>query len=451
MYKFTHDPDVKAHPEDTAFPLSRGVADELVVCSVLAPLMAANLCAQVVPKLFASDASMAKGALVSTDISPDEALLLWRSAERKGGYSRLDPAARALRKSLGDPELEESCLAGLPSSPKKSPPLQFDFVEVCAGAGKITYYCSQLGLTCCPPLDLEHSCQYDLQSVDIILWLVEMLREGRLRSVFVSPPCTTYSPAAFPALRTYADPWGDHSHPRVRTGNILALRALALVYAARTYKRAGCAEPPRRSKMAWLKVWRQLSQLPGVLEVFLAACQYGSIHKKEFRFLGVNLNLERIARPCQGGHEHVVIQGSYTKASAIYPDALARELAVLYGEFIVKDRVRERDLDASCPGLESPVINEFLAGRSWRLERVWKWKRHEHINMLEMRGLIVLLKQLQPIGPDRRVLHLFDSAVALAASVKGRSSSHRLRRLLCQICALALASGLYFGEAFAPT
>ena len=370
---------------------------------------------------------------------------------KKGRLYALDSAARALLKSVGDPDIEEQCLQGFPVAPQKSPPLRFDFVEVCAGAGKITRYCNEMGLACCPPLDLEHSAQYDLQSADVILWLVEMIREGRLRSVFVSPPCTTFSPAAFPSLRSYDDPRGNHSIPRVRTGNVLALRALALVFTARTYNRAGCVEQPRRSKMAWLEVWLRLRALSGILEVFLAACQFGSIHKKEFRFLGCNLDLHRIARPCRGGHEHVIIQGKWTKASAVYPDALARELAILHGDFIIKDRCRERELGVDFSGLESPIINELLAGRQWKLEKEWRWKRHEHINVLEMRGLVVLLKSQPAAGPDRRLLHLFDSAVALAASVKGRSSSFKLRRLLCQICALALASGVYFGEAFAPT
>ena len=88
----------------------------------------------------------------------------------------------------------------------------------------------------------------------------------------------------------------------------------------------------------------------------------------------------------------MVIQGKWTKSSAIYPDALAREIAILYGEFIVGDRVSERDSSQSCAGLESPIINELLSGRQWRLEKEWRWKKPEHINMLEMRGLVALPK-----------------------------------------------------------
>ena len=347
--------------------------------------------------------------------------------------------------------LDEDPLEGLPPNPRKSLPLFFDFVEVCAGAGKISHYCAQMGMSVCPPLDLDHSLQYDLKSCDVILWLVEMLRVGRLRSVFVSPPCTTFSPAAFPACRTYADPWGFHNVPKVRHGNILALRALALVYTARTYDRAGCAEQPRRSKMAWLRVWRELLQLPGVKEVFLAACQFGSIHKKEFRLVGVNLGLEKLARPCRGGHAHVIVQGRYTKASSVYPDELAREIAIVFGDFIKIDRGRTSDIESGGAGLESPIINDLLAARPWTVERVWKWKRPEHINLLELRGLIALLKSKPASTQDTRLLHLFDSSVALAASTKGRSSSKSIAPLLGQACALQLAAGTYCAEGFAPT
>ena len=103
--------------------------------------------------------------------------------------------------------------------------------------------------------------------------------------------------------------------------------------------------------MAWLKVWRLLLQLPGMEGVF---CRCGFIHKKEFRPAGVNLNLEKLARPCRGGHDHVVAQGRYTEASAVYPGELAREIAVVYGEYTKDDRSQEADGVPSGSGLESP-------------------------------------------------------------------------------------------------
>ena len=386
IYKLIHDKDVQALEPCELFRLPRGVADELVVASVLAPLMATNLSAQLLPKLFASDASLAKGAIVSTPLDSSEAELLWRTAERKGGYSKLDNDPRALRRVIGDPDVDEDPLEGFPVGPSRNPPLRFDFVETCAGSSRISHFCSEAGLSVCPPLDLEHSRQYDLLSADVMLWVVAMLQEGRLRSAFVSPPCTTFSPAAYPALRSYEDPWGDHSHPRVRTGNILAQRALAIIFTARTYQRGAGGEQPRRSKMAWLRIWRSLAALPDVKEFFLSACQFGSIHRKDFRLIGVNVDFSNCARTCQGGHAHVRVEGRFAKASAIYPEALAREVAISFCRFIASERSADRADSLSCGGLESPIVNDLLAGRAWNLEAVWKWKRPEHINLCTVPG-----------------------------------------------------------------
>ena len=405
IYKVIHSEEAQAFDQDEIFRLPRAAADELVVASILSPLMASNLAAKLQPRLFASDASLAKGAIVSTPLSESEAELLWRTAERKGGYSKLDPAPRAILRGLGDPELEEDVLAGLSPGPSRNPLLQFDFVEICSGSSRISHFCVQAGLAVCPPLDLELSRQYDLLSADVILWIVEMLREGRLLSAFVSPPCTTFSPAAHPALRTYQDPWGDHSHPKVRVRNILAQRALAVIFTARTYGRGAGGEQPRRSKMAWLRIWRSLAELPGVEEFFLSACQ--------FRLIGVNVDFSNCARPCRGGHEHVRVEGRFTKDSAIYPEALAREIAISFCNFVAEARSAARAEAPPCSGLESPIINDLLAGRQWSVDAVWRWKRKEHINLLETRGLITLLKRQSAAAPDTRLLHLFDSSVAL--------------------------------------
>ena len=146
-----------------------------------------------------------------------------------------------------------------------------------------------------------------------------------------------------------------------------------------------------------------------------------------------------------------VIQGKYTKASAVYPDELVREIAIVFGDFIRRDRLTNLHGSDSGAGLESPLINDLLSTRPWTLEFAWKWRRPEHINLLEFRGLLALLKSKRADRADSRLLHLFDSSVSLAASIKGRSSSRSLQPLLGQSCALQLASGIYCAEGFAPT
>ena len=105
-----------------------------------------------------------------------------------------------------------------------------------------------------------------------------------MKAFLVAPPCTTFSPAAHPALRSYSQPQGYNlSHPRVIVGNLLAYASLCLLFAGLRLKIFGLGEQPRRSKMRWLAQWRRLLAL-GAREAFLASCMYGSIHQKEFCF-----------------------------------------------------------------------------------------------------------------------------------------------------------------------
>ena len=125
------------------FAFGRATANELVLAAALAPLMVSNLRAPVSRKVVASDASLAKGALVPTSVPKAVAELVWRAADSNGGYTRLDLLFRAARKALGDPMLEEEPTdavrrgPGLVPVPCSKPSLRFDFIEVCGG-GEIT-------------------------------------------------------------------------------------------------------------------------------------------------------------------------------------------------------------------------------------------------------------------------------------------------------------------------
>ena len=68
---------------------------------------------------------------------------------------------------------------------------------------------------------------------------------GHFRSFFVEPPCTTFSPAAYPSVRSYENPVGyDRLCPKTYVGNLLAFRSLLLL-------RYGC-----RHKTFWsLQYW----------------------------------------------------------------------------------------------------------------------------------------------------------------------------------------------------
>ena len=80
-------------------------------------------------------------------------------------------------------------------------------------------------------------------------------------------------------------------------------------------------ETPKLSIMAWLPMWKFLLSL-GFKEVFLASCQCGSPRKKEFRLLSYGVEKEFLDVRCKGGHQHVKIEGQYTKTFGEYVDGV---------------------------------------------------------------------------------------------------------------------------------
>lgn len=69
--------------------LPRAVANELTLVSVLSPLCVSDIAVDFCDRLFATDASLKKGAIVSSPLDRDIMQLLWRSCRSKGGYSKL--------------------------------------------------------------------------------------------------------------------------------------------------------------------------------------------------------------------------------------------------------------------------------------------------------------------------------------------------------------------------
>ena len=81
----------------------------------------------------------------------------------------------------------------------------------------------------------------------------------------------------------------------------------------------------------------------------------------------------------------------------------------------------------------------------WKECLAYPWKHSEHINYLELRAFIAMLKRRvrQAQRRSTRYLHIVDSAVTRGAVAKGRSSSPQVNKLLKKVCALCLASDTY--------
>ena len=436
--------------ENVVMPLTRKVSQELAMLSVVVPLLVSDLSAPMDKKIYATDASLQKGAIVEMETDELEAKALWLGCDKKGSYTMLDNPFRSILRSLGEDGFEEGEPSFLPNEflqVPKPPLFFFDFVEICGGAGRVSDAMASLGHVVAPVLDLSMSSFYNLCELRLLEWVLHMLAEKRFGSCVVEPPCTTFSPAAHPAVRSYDVPVGwDRLLPKVLHGNTLAFRSLVVVWYARRHRRPSLLEQPHLSKMAWLTAWRWLLK-QGCSEAVVASCMLGSIHRKQFRLLLSDIDPDQLTLKCCGRHPHVRIEGKYTRASAVYTEGVAMHIAKGFSRSL-KTLARKELEEENFPcgqGKESLLVNDFLRAGRWSIVRSWFWKARSHINILEMNTVVSLQKQKLISGVSDRHGILLDSLVSKGAFSKGRSSSRALQPILKKSAAMQVIGGQYPG------
>ena len=432
--------------------LTRSVAQELVLLSAVAPLIFTNVAVEYLDEIYATDASNRKGAVVSASVGSELQESVWLNADKQGSYTHLDNGFRAMLRHLGevDDDLDRACPFPEVEPIRKQPLLYFDFVEICGGAGKVSAALARLGRSVAPVLDLSNSRHYDQTCLRLTEWIIYMIEENRFRSFFIAPPCTSFSPAAHPAVRSYKEPLGfSRLDPKTLLGNVLAFRTLLLLRVGRRCRRPCGAEQSRLSKMCWLDLWRALLDL-GFEEAIIASCVFGSPHRKEFRLLCFLLDVKFLDRRSPGGHSHVRVQGSLTKPSAIYVDGLADHIGLAFHDALLCIDASDR-LEASTDGLESVLANDVMLSSKWHLVRTWFWKKVAHINVLELASAVSSLGSVAQKKASVRFSTFLDSAVCRGALAKGRSASYALQPGLKRACVWCVCFDLYPAWPYTPT
>ena len=200
--------------------------------------------------------------------------------------------------------------------------------------------------------------------------------------------------------------------------------------------------------MAWLQFWQTLIGL-GFEEAIIASCQFGSPHRKEFRFLLYKVSAKDLDTRCPGGHSHIRIEGRWTKGSAVYTDELGRHLALGFARALRLDFADDDNFEVS--GFESPVINDIMDFSHWTLGKCWDWAKQAHINVYETEASVAALCEASSSHPHSRTCFVVDSLVAKGALAKGRSSSRKLQPALKRSCAIQVAFDCYPSWCFSPT
>ncbi|CAK9013947.1 unnamed protein product [Durusdinium trenchii] len=132
--------------------LPRTTAKELVLASVLVPLMCAELSAEFSTQVFCSDASSNVGAFCAATVPRAVSRVLWKVCKSKGAYTRMMSPVEAEIFKLGGSEEFEGKEEVKPTSIRRPLAYRFDFIELFAVAAKVTHSMEAKGWSACGKL-----------------------------------------------------------------------------------------------------------------------------------------------------------------------------------------------------------------------------------------------------------------------------------------------------------
>ena len=345
--------------------LTRPVATELTLLSVLAPLCVSDVAVDFCCELYSTDASLNKGAIVSSAQERSVMEVLWRSCRSKGGYSKmLSPAQSILSREVDFEEVGEATQ----ESVRRPLAYRFDFIEIFAGAASVTAKVAEMGFSVGCPIDLSFDLELDMSKVHVLEWVLHLVMNHYVKAVMIEPPCTTFSVMRRPALRSKLFPFGfDLKDPQTSIGTKLAMIGFLILYVCWWHGITAVFENPWTSKIKYLPAWKILAGKDECRVVRCDSCSYGSIHLKSFLFMCVWADVDPISLRCDGAHLHVPVEGGYTKKSATYVDALAAALAKVMAHGI--SRLVDFTAEATSGmtnGLESQFVNELVLSSPWQ-------------------------------------------------------------------------------------
>ena len=440
--------------DESYLDLDRSVVSELLAMSCLAPVLQTTIRAPVIPKLFCTDASPSGGGIVAASVSKNLASELWRRRALRGGHTRLATPTEAYFIEKGD--TGAAAPAVKLDGPAGSLRVYFDVLDVCCGpSAPFTLACRDLDLLAGPRIDKQRNSFWDILDDGFFSWLMQLVAAGRVLYLHVGPPCTTFSLARKPALRSKRVPYGfDAKEPKTVEGNRLFLRCLTLLRLQFLAGHPGSLEHPATSLARYLPPMLRASGV-WLDPVKLSMCQWGAPWRKDTHFHVVNAPfMSELGVCCAGGHDHVVLSGSNTSKAAEYPAALCRKWASLV-------QAHRRDLASDWPPpepakdpqrLESVWFNSLLRGGTFKeLSRV-HWRTRRHINLQEVAMLRALLRHVATHhGMDVRAVVGVDSLVTCGVCAKGRSASRALNAEWRKSIGYSVCCGVSPGLHYAPS
>ena len=235
------------------------------------------------------------------------------------------------------------------------------------------------------------------------------------------------------------------------TGTTLVRRPLVLNDLVSDSGSPRLLEHSHRTKMRRLEEMQGFLEMRRAQEVWTAGCMFGSIHDKRFVCLRCNVDREKPHQKCGGLHQHVRIEGQYTKRPEIYPDELAETIACQFDAAPTRKLRIEIFQEPQTAGLEGPLRNEVSLNACWRLVAIWTFTRPMHSSSLETLFGSVLTEVLIFFSLGFRQFIALDSNVGSSVSVRGFSLSFGLRPCVHETGVIVVVGRLNMAYQFATT
>jgi hypothetical protein len=466
-------------------PLQPSECTDLGLLAALAPLMATDLRLPHSERLLATDASDGKLAGCYSPIHSSLHQECFRLRDRRGGATKLSSKLEALLSSLGveedpiPPHVPSAALPGFAGAGPSRVLIEcFDFVEVCCGPrAPLSRAMAARGLRVGPYIDLQQHEMWDFTSPRVLGWLLHLVARDRIAYLHISPPCTTFSIAKQPRLRSRSQPFGfRRDEAQTKAGNLTLLRAAVLARAVRQLGSRHCSVEHPASAYSWS--WDLFAgQFDATIRYDVCAFQLDRL-APEFeasRILGEQQRfaneraivrkrsrlglvrapfLHAMARTCCGHHPHSSCDAACKRAE--YDPYLCDAWADAAAGYLRREPpLGVQDLAeaerAGVPRLERLLYNELAYAGSWEQHFVCPANTHEHINISEMRSISLALHRASVETPCCRQMCMADSRVAACAFSKGRSASLPLNSVLRRTLPAIVGGHISPGYGFFPT
>ena len=203
----------------------------------------------------------------------------------------------------------------------------YDFLELYSGCSRMSGAWAKQGFCVLPPIEFKRG--WDMCEQTLFWGLLGLCRSGKVRFLWWAPPCTTFSLARSPKLRSLRAAWGFNLlDEATMLGNLHAVQSLLLALIQLEQGMAFCGEQAAFGFMRGLEPWIALLAR-GAFEIFFDWCRYGRPFKKTTRLLCNFKALAALGKRCHHHRKHKKLEGSATTLAGAYSDSFCKQVAAL--------------------------------------------------------------------------------------------------------------------------